>query len=133
MSDAIQSTYDFIVCGGGTSGSIVARRLAEDPNVSVLLLEAGGSDRVPEVIDSTQWMWNIGTSRDWGYSCAPSGTVNGRTPLSPMGKVLGGGSSVNGSVWARGHKNDFDNWAEAAGDEDWNYESALRIYRKADS
>jgi choline dehydrogenase len=130
MSESIRASYDFIVCGGGTAGSVVARRLAEDPNVSVLLLEAGGSDRVPQVIDSTQWMWNIGTSRDWGYKAAPSDTVNGRTPVLPMGKVLGGGSSINGSVWARGHMNDFNNWAAASGEEAWNYENTLAIYRK---
>ncbi|WP_172329054.1 GMC family oxidoreductase [Mangrovicoccus sp. HB161399] len=128
-AETIRESYDFIVVGGGTSGSVVARRLAEDPAVSVLLLEAGGSDRVPQVIDSTQWMWNIGTSRDWGYKAAPSATVNGRTPVLPMGKVLGGGSSINGSVWARGHRNDFDNWAAASGEEAWNYENTLAIYR----
>ena len=130
FEETIHDTYDFVVCGGGTSGSIVARRLAEDPNVSVLLIEAGGSDRVPEVVDSTKWMLNIGSEREWGYKAAPSPTVNGRTPLSPMGKVLGGGSSINGSVWARGHKNDFNNWAEAAQDDAWNYDSILEIYRK---
>ncbi|MGE4483337.1 GMC family oxidoreductase [Acidocella sp.] len=129
VTETVRSHYDFIVCGGGSAGCVVARRLAEDENVSVLLIEAGGSDRVPSIIDSTQWMWNIGTERDWGYKAQPSKTVNGRTPLLPMGKVLGGGSSINGSVWARGHKHDFDNWAEAAGDDDWNYESVLEIYR----
>jgi len=130
MNETIKPTYDFIVCGGGSAGCVVARRLAENPNVSVLLLEAGGSDRVPSVIDSTQWMWNIGTERDWGFKAQPSPTVNGRTPLLPMGKLLGGGSSVNGSVWARGHKNDFEFWAEEAGDQAWNYESVLAIYRR---
>lgn len=130
LTETIRSTYDFIVCGGGSAGCVVARRLAENPNVSVLLLEAGGSDRVPSVIDSTQWMWNIATERDWGYKAQPSPTVNGRTPLLPMGKLLGGGSSINGSVWARGHKNDFDFWAEEAGDDAWNYESVLAIYRR---
>ncbi|WP_409560028.1 GMC family oxidoreductase [Hyphomicrobium sp. MC8b] len=130
MTETIRSSYDFIVCGGGSAGCVVARRLAENPNVNVLLLEAGGSDRVPSVIDSTQWMWNIGTERDWGFKAQPSPTVNGRTPLLPMGKLLGGGSSINGSVWARGHKHDFEFWAEEAGDQAWNYESILAIYRR---
>jgi len=98
LTETIRSTYDFIVCGGGSAGCVVARRLAENPEVSVLLLEAGGSDRVPSVIDSTQWMWNIATERDWGYKAQPSPTLNGRTPLLPMGKLLGGASSINGSV-----------------------------------
>lgn len=130
MSESMRSRYDFIVCGGGTTGSVVARRLAEDPNVSILLIEAGGSDCVPQVIDSTQWMWNIGTSRDWGYKAASSKTVNGRTPLLPMGKVLGGGSSINSSVWARGHMNDFNNWAAASGEEGWNYDNIFKVYCK---
>lgn len=132
FTEQVRASYDFIVCGGGSAGCVVARRLAENPEVSVLLIEAGGSDRVPSVIDSTQWMWNIGTERDWGFKAAPSPTVNGRTPLLPMGKVLGGGSSINGSVWARGHKHDFDSWAEAAGDPAWNYESVLSIYRRVE-
>jgi choline dehydrogenase-like flavoprotein len=130
MSETIKPSYDFIVCGGGSAGCVLARRLAENPSVNVLLIEAGGSDRVPSVIDSTQWMWNIGTEREWGFKAQPSPTVNGRTPLLPMGKVLGGGSSINGSVWARGHKNDFEFWADEAGDQAWNYESVLAIYRR---
>ena len=127
MSESIRASYDVIVCGGGTAGSVVARRLAEDPNVSVLQPEADGFDRVPQVIDSTQWMWNIGTSRDWGYKAAPSDTVNGRMPVLPMGKVLGGGSSINGSVWANDHMNDFANWAAASGEEAWTYENTPAI------
>ena len=130
LAETIRPAYDFIVCGGGSAGCVVARRLAENPAVSVLLLEAGGSDRVPSVIDSTLWMGNIGSERDWGFRAEPSATLNGRTPPLPMGKVLGGGSSINGSVWARGHRNDFDAWAEAAGDPAWNYEAALGIYRR---
>ena len=115
-ADVLHDTYDFIVCGGGTAGSVLARRLSDNPQVSVLLLEAGGSDRVPMVIDSTQWMWNIGTERDWQFQAAPSPSLNGRTPPLPMGRVLGGGSSINGSVWARGHRTDFDMWAEETDD-----------------
>ncbi|MGW4073649.1 GMC family oxidoreductase [Streptomyces asiaticus] len=132
VADVLRPAYDFIVCGGGTSGSVVARRLAENPGVSVLLLEAGGSDRVSSVIDSTRWMSNIGSERDWGYHAQPSPSLNGRTPPLPMGKVLGGGSSINASVWARGHRNDFDSWAEETGDPGWSYASVLDIYRRVE-
>ncbi len=128
--EGLRDTYDFIVCGGGTAGCVVARRLAEDPAVSVLLLEAGGSDRVPQVVDSTLWMSNIQSERDWCYRAEPSASLNGRTPVLPMGKVLGGGSSINGSIWARGHKHDYDRWADLSGDDGWSYENALRIYRR---
>jgi choline dehydrogenase len=130
LTETIRSAYDFVICGGGTAGCVLARRLAEDPEATVLLIEAGGSDRVPSVIDSTLWMSNIGSERDWCFKAEPSETLNGRTPPLPMGRVLGGGSSVNGSIWARGHKNDFDDWAEAAGDSAWNYDSVLAIYRR---
>jgi choline dehydrogenase len=130
VADSVRERYDFIVCGGGTAGCVIARRLAEDPTVSVLLIEAGGSDRVPQVLDSTKWMSNIGGERDWGYRAQPSASVNGRTPVLPMGKVLGGGSSINGSIWARGHRWDYDSWAASVDDPAWSYESVLGIYRR---
>ena len=130
LPETIAPAYDFIVCGGGTAGCVIARRLSDDPAVRVLLVEAGGSDRVPAVLDSRLWMSNIGSERDWGYSAQPSPSLNGRTPRLPMGKVLGGGSSINGSIWARGHRHDFDSWAEATGDPGWRYEAVLGIYRR---
>jgi choline dehydrogenase len=123
-------SYDFIVCGAGTSGSVVARRLAENPAVSVLLVEAGGTDQVPTVTAAGQWPLNLGSERDWGFSAVPSAHVNGRAVPLSMGKVLGGGSSINLMVWARGHKADWDHFAFESGDKGWGYESVLDIYRR---
>ena len=126
----LKSQYDFIVCGSGSSGSVVARRLAENPDVNVLLLEAGGDDDVPSVTEAHRWFENLGTERDWKFVAQPNPDLRGRAiPLS-MGKVLGGGSSINVMAWARGHKQDWDFFAAESGDTAWNYESVLNIYRR---
>ena len=125
-----EERFDFIVCGGGTSGCVVARRLAEDPGVRVLLLEAGGDERVEAVRNATTWMRNIGTALDWQFHAEPSEWLDGRSVPLPMGKVLGGGSSINGLVWARGHRADFDHWAQVSGDAGWGYEAILDLYKR---
>src|SRR5712671_7361477 len=102
----LKAQYDFIVCGSGSSGSVVARRLAENPDVSVLLLEAGGSDEAPSVTEPARWVENLGSERDWKFVDQPNPHLKGRSMPLSMGKVLGGGSSINGLGWARGHKND---------------------------
>jgi choline dehydrogenase-like flavoprotein len=91
-----EAQYDFIICGSGSSGSVVARRLAENPDVRVLLLEAGGTDDVPAVTDATLWPTNVGTERDWNFHAVPDPRINGRAMPLSMGKLLGGGSSIKG-------------------------------------
>jgi choline dehydrogenase len=104
LTAELKPHYDFIVCGSGSSGSVVARRLTENPDVNVLLLEAGGTDDVPRVTDPGQWFQNLGSERDWSFVGEPNHHLNGRSISSNMGKVLGGGSSINTMVWARGHR-----------------------------
>ena len=130
LTAKLKPYYDFIVCGSGSSGSVVARRLAENPDVSVLLLEAGGTDDVPNVIEAIQWSTNLGSERDWGFVDQPNPHLNGRAIPLNMGKVLGGGSSINVMAWSRGHRNDWEFFASEAGDPAWNYESVLNIYRR---
>src|SRR6201981_1842524 len=130
LRDGLREQYDFIVCGSGSSGSVIARRLAEDPDVSVLLVEAGGSDEAPSVTEAARWVENLGTERDWKFVGQPNPHLKGRSMPLSMGKVLGGGSSINGMGWARGHKNDWDFFASESGDTAWNYESVLKIYRR---
>src|SRR5262249_38751135 len=103
----LEAQYDFVICGSGSSGSVVAGRLAENPAVSVLLLEAGGDDDVPDVTDARQWVTNIGSERYWQFNAEPNPHLNGRAIPLGMGKVLGGGSSINAMIWARGHKSDW--------------------------
>jgi hypothetical protein len=94
------------------------------------LLEAGGSDEVPSVTEAARWVENLGTERDWKFVGQPNPHLKGRSMPLSMGKVLGGGSSINGWGWARGHKNDWDFFASESGDTAWNYESVLKIYRR---
>jgi choline dehydrogenase len=130
LTAELKPHYDFIVCGSGSSGSVVARRLAENPDVSVLLLEAGGSDDVSSVMESVKWFENLGTERDWAFVSQPNPNLKGRSIPLNMGKVLGGGSSINVMAWARGHRTDWDFFASESGDPAWNYESVLNIYRR---
>jgi choline dehydrogenase len=130
LTAELKPHYDFIVCGSGSSGSVVARRLAENAEVSVLLLEAGGSDDVPSVMEAGQWSLNLGSERDWAFVGQPNPHLNGRSISLNMGKVLGGGSSINVMAWVRGHKNDWDFFAAEARDAAWSYESVLNIYRR---
>ncbi|MDU8420477.1 GMC family oxidoreductase N-terminal domain-containing protein [Pseudomonas syringae] len=133
LKASLKGAYDYIVCGSGTSGSVVARRLAENPDVSVLLLEAGGTDDVPSVTDASIWFTNLGSERDWQFQAQPNPHLNNRAiPLS-MGKVLGGGSSINVMVWARGHSSDWDHFASESGDPAWNYQSTLATYRRIEN
>src|ERR1700760_3561213 len=115
----LAAEYDFVVCGAGTAGSVVARRLAENPDVSVLLLEAGGDDDVPSVINPLSWPENLGTELDWGFLSEPNPQLGGRRLQMSMGKVLGGGSSINAMAWSRGHASDWDLFAAEADDQSW--------------
>lgn len=130
LSTKLLAEYDYIVCGSGSSGSVVARRLAEDRTVTVLLVEAGGNDDLPTITNPTAWLANLGSAQDWGFVAEANPHLNGRAiPLS-MGKVLGGGSSINASCWSRGHAQDWTYFAAESGDDAWGYDAVLAIYRR---
>ena len=129
LGAALLPRYDYVVCGAGSSGSVVARRLAEDGSATVLLIEAGGSDEVASVADPGAWFTNLGGERDWCFHGEPNPAINGRRMPLSMGKALGGGSSINVMIWSRGHRNDWDFFAQESGDPRWGYESVLGLYR----
>ena len=129
----LKARYDFIVCGAGAAGSVVAARLSENPAAEVLLIEAGGSDEAETVLDPAQWPANLGSDRDWGFVAEPNPHLNGRALSMSMGKGLGGGSSINVTVWARGHRRDWDHFASEAGDPAWGYDAVLDTYRRIEN
>lgn len=128
----LPAEFDVIVCGGGTSGCTLAGRLAE-AGVNTLLIEAGDWDTAETVLDPRQWFMNLGSERDWGDVAVATASVNGRAIASHMGRVLGGGSSINATIWVRGHRNNYDGWADAAGDPAWGYDNALNIFKRVEN
>ena len=130
LSSELRTRFDYIVCGAGTSGCVVAARLAADLKTQVLLLEAGGADETELVTDPNRWPMTLGSDLDWGFVAEPNPHLNGRAIPYSMGKVLGGGSSINVSTWSRGHRADWDFYASESGDPSWGYEAVLDLYRR---
>lgn len=130
----LQSTYDYIVVGTGSAGSaLVGRLAAARPQASILVLEAGDWDTAPSVMDPSVWFTNLGSERDWKDAAIPSSGTNDRAIPEHMGKVVGGGSSINATIWARPFKSDLEHWAAESGDKAWGYENGLSIYRRVEN
>ncbi len=122
---------NYLIVGAGSAGCVMANRLSENPDCSVVLLEAGGSDRRLMVrMPSAFYMPVRHPKLNWGYVSEPETHLNGRRLLCPRGRVLGGSSSINGMVYVRGHRDDFDRW-EALGARGWNYDTVLPYFTKA--
>ena len=129
----LQASYDYVVVGTGSAACALVGRLAQRKNASILMIEAGDWDTAPSVMDPTVWFTNLGSERDWGDVAVASASTNNRAIPEHMGKVVGGGSSINATIWARPFKQDLEFWAQASGDKAWGYESGLEIYRRMEN
>ena len=126
--DAIDKAYDFVIVGSGSAGSALAYQLATTTDARVLVLEAGGTDDVPEIHDPRKWAMTLGTRASKSFETTKQPHTANRSHSWPRGNVIGGTSCLNAMIYARGHRSDFDSWAYA-GCTGWDYQSVLKSYK----
>ena len=127
--------YDFVIVGGGSAGCALANRLSADPSTSVLVLEAGRTDRFDPLIHAPAALpFPIGNPLyDWKYESEPEPAMDGRRVYHARGKVLGGSSSINGMIFQRGNPMDYERWAADPGMEAWDYRHCLPYFKRMES
>ncbi|MEO0899905.1 MAG: GMC family oxidoreductase N-terminal domain-containing protein [Bacteroidota bacterium] len=123
--------FDYIIVGAGSAGCVLANRLSEDPNTSVLLVEAGKKDSKPEIHIPAAFSKCFKTEVDWALETVEQPHAGGRKLFLPRGKVMGGSSSINAMIYIRGNKAEYDEWA-SLGNNGWDYDSLLPYFKKSE-
>jgi len=127
------ATFDYVIAGAGSAGCVLAARLTEDPATTVCLIEAGPPDRNPLIHVPLGIVFLMNHKRlNWRYNTVAQAHANGRSIYIPRGKALGGSSSINGLIYIRGHRLDYDDWA-AQGNRGWSYAEVLPYFRKSEN
>lgn len=125
--------YDYIIVGAGTAGCVLANRLTQDKNSEVLLIEAGARDDYLWIHIPVGYLHCIGNPRtDWLFNTEPDPGLGGRALIYPRGKVLGGSSSINGMIYMRGQRQDYERWADSCGDDSWRWDQVLPLFKKSE-
>src|SRR5262249_8070184 len=130
-SEGGQRMFDYVIVGAGSAGCVLAARLSEDPDVSVLLVEAGPPDTKENIHLPAAFGSLFKTDVDWDYCTAPEEGCNGRMMSLPRGKTLGGSSSINAMIYIRGNSADYDAWRDA-GNPGWGYDDLLPYFKRSE-
>ena len=131
------ASFDYVILGAGSAGCVLASRLSADPSVRVLVVEAGGSDasslfRKPGMLAIVYQVPRLKKRADWGYKTTPQKHLDDRQMPWTRGKILGGCSTVNGMLYVRGNRRNYDDWA-ASGCDGWSYDEILPYFKKSET
>ena len=127
-----ETGFDYVIVGGGSAGCVLANRLSEDPDVRVLLLEAGGRDRHPLIHMPVGFAKMTDGPHTWGFATAPQKHANNREIAYAQARVIGGGSSINAEVFTRGNPVDYDRWAEQEGCDGWAFKDIQKYFLRSE-